>query len=97
MGLMLQPYWTPGIRVPGREAKGGIIGFGDVHTRAHVYRAILEGLAYALREGKERIERRGGRWEGETSGGGVFRARVVVNAAGVAGGGPVGRQDGRAR
>ena len=60
MGLMLQPYWTPGIRVPGREAKGAIIGFGDVHTRAHVYRAILEGLAYALREGKERIERRSG-------------------------------------
>jgi sugar (pentulose or hexulose) kinase len=57
MGLMLQPYWTPGIRVPGREAKGAIVGFGDVHTRAHVYRAILEGLAYALREGKERIER----------------------------------------
>ena len=60
MGLMLQPYWTPGIRVPGREAKGAIIGFGDVHTRAHVYRAILEGLAYALREGKERIEQRSG-------------------------------------
>jgi sugar (pentulose or hexulose) kinase len=34
--------------VPGREAKGAIIGFGDVHTRAHGYRAILEGLAYAL-------------------------------------------------
>lgn len=60
MGLMLQPYWTPGIRLPGREAKGSIVGFGDVHTRAHVYRTILEGLAYALREGKERIERRGG-------------------------------------
>lgn len=58
MGLMLQPFWTPGIRSPGPEAKGAIIGFGDVHTRAHVYRAILEGLAYALREGKERIERR---------------------------------------
>ena len=60
MGLMLQPYWSPGIRVPGPEAKGAIIGFGDVHTRAHVYRAILEGLAYALREGKERIEERSG-------------------------------------
>ena len=60
MGLMLQPYWTPGIKVPGPEAKGAIIGFGDVHTRAHMYRAILEGLAYALREGKERIERRSG-------------------------------------
>ncbi|HZY42839.1 MAG TPA: FGGY-family carbohydrate kinase, partial [Anaerolineae bacterium] len=41
-GLMLQPYWSPGIKVPGPEAKGAIIGFGDVHTRAHVYRAILE-------------------------------------------------------
>ncbi len=58
MGLMLQPYWTPGLRSPGPEAKGAIIGFGDVHTRAHLYRAILEGLAYALREGKDRIEQR---------------------------------------
>ena len=59
-GLMLQPFWNPGIKVPGPEAKGAVIGFGDVHTRAHLYRAILEGLAYALREGKERIEKRGG-------------------------------------
>ncbi len=59
-GLLLQPFWNPGIKVPGPEAKGAVIGFGDVHTRAHLYRAILEGLAYALREGKERIEKRGG-------------------------------------
>jgi sugar (pentulose or hexulose) kinase len=58
MGLTLQPYWSPGIKVPGPEAKGAVIGFGDVHTRAHLYRAILEGVAYALREGKERTERR---------------------------------------
>lgn len=58
MGLILQPYWSPGVKVPGPEAKGAIIGFGDVHTRAHLYRAILEGLAYALREGKERSEQR---------------------------------------
>jgi sugar (pentulose or hexulose) kinase len=55
MGLMLQPYWSPGTRQPGPDAKGAIIGFGDVHTRAHLYRAILEGLAYALREGSTRI------------------------------------------
>lgn len=57
MGLMLQPYWSPGTKEPGPEAKGAIIGFGDVHTRGHVYRAILEGLAYALREGRERTEK----------------------------------------
>lgn len=60
LGLTLQPYWTPGVRTPGREAKGAIVGFGDVHTKRHVYRAILEGLAYGLREGGERIERRSG-------------------------------------
>lgn len=58
MGLLLQPYWSPGVRVPGPEAKGAIIGWGDVHTRAHLYRAILEGLAYALRDGLERTARR---------------------------------------
>lgn len=57
-GLILQPYWSPGLKMPGPEAKGAIIGFGDVHTRAHFYRAILEGLAYALREGSGRIEKR---------------------------------------
>jgi len=60
MGLTLQPYWSPGARDPGPEAKGAIIGFGELHGRAHIYRAILEGLVYALREGCERIERRGG-------------------------------------
>lgn len=60
MGLVLQPYWSPGVKVPGPEAKGAVIGFGDVHNRAHLYRAILEGLAYALREGKERSEKRSG-------------------------------------
>ncbi len=60
LGLTLQPFWSPGLRVPGPEAKGAVIGFGDVHTRAHLYRSILEGLAYALREGAERTSRRSG-------------------------------------
>jgi len=60
MGLIVQPYWSPGVRMPGPDAKGAMIGFGDVHTRAHIYRAIIEGLAYALREGKERTEKRSG-------------------------------------
>lgn len=60
MGLMLQPYWSPGVKVPGREAKGAMIGFGDVHTRAHVYRAIIEGIAYALKEGMMKTQHRSG-------------------------------------
>ncbi|MGH8491692.1 MAG: FGGY-family carbohydrate kinase [Moraxellaceae bacterium] len=58
MGLMLQPYWSPGVRDPGREAKGALIGFGDVHDRSHVYRAIVEGLMYALRDSGEKIQKR---------------------------------------
>jgi sugar (pentulose or hexulose) kinase len=60
LGLMLQPYWGNDID-SGPEAKGSIIGFGDVHTRAHLYRALLEGVAYELRHGAERIERRSSR------------------------------------
>ena len=59
-GLVLQPYWSPGLRIPGLEARGAIIGWTDRHTRADLYRAILEGLAFALREGKERCELRSG-------------------------------------
>ncbi len=58
LGLMLQPYWSPGLKQPGPEAKGAIVGFGDVHTRPYLYRAIIEGLAYALREGADRTNHR---------------------------------------
>ncbi|NVJ59201.1 MAG: carbohydrate kinase [Gammaproteobacteria bacterium] len=57
-GLMLQPYWSPGVRYPGPEARGAIIGFTDAHTKAHIYRALLEGIAFGLRHGKEKMERR---------------------------------------
>jgi sugar (pentulose or hexulose) kinase len=59
-GLVLQPYWSPGLKHPGPEARGAVIGFSAGHTRAHLYRAILEGLAYALREGAERTSKRSG-------------------------------------
>ena len=54
-GLVLQPYWGPGLSRP--LAKGAVIGFSDVHTKEHFYRAIIEGIAYALREGLESIEK----------------------------------------
>lgn len=60
MGLTLQPYWSPGVKIPGHEAKGAVIGFGDVHTRAHLYRSILEGLTYALKDGMLLTQKRTG-------------------------------------
>jgi len=53
---MVQPLWGSGIRKP--YAKGAIIGFSDVHTRTHIYRAIIEGIGFALLEGIEAIEKK---------------------------------------
>jgi sugar (pentulose or hexulose) kinase len=57
-GLIMQPYWTAGLKTP--AARGAVIGFGDAHERAHLYRAIIEGLAFGLKEGLEKIERASG-------------------------------------
>lgn len=87
LGLMLQPYWSPGIRNPGREAKGALIGFGDVHGRSHVYRAIIEGLLYALRDSGERVQKRTGHrlTRLRVSGGGAQSDGVVKIAADIFG------------
>ena len=37
-----------------------MIGFGDVHSKAHVYRGVIEGLAFALRDALEKMEGAGG-------------------------------------
>ncbi|MDO4380079.1 MAG: FGGY-family carbohydrate kinase [Clostridia bacterium] len=58
-GLVLQPYWTPGIANP--LAKGAMIGFSDVHTRRHFYRAIIEGIDLALLDGIKMMEKRSGK------------------------------------
>lgn len=58
MGLLVQPYWHPRENDP--LSKGAIIGFSGVHTRKHVYRAIIEGIAYELRRLGELIATRSG-------------------------------------
>ena len=57
-GLLVQPYWGPGLTTP--EARGLMMGFSDMHTRHHMYRAIVEGIDFALLEGLENMERRAG-------------------------------------
>lgn len=56
-GLVFQPYFTPGVVMP--KARGAIIGLSDVHTRAHIYRAIIEGINFALMDGLYTMQRRG--------------------------------------
>lgn len=55
-GLVMQPYFTPGVSMP--NARGAIIGFSDVHTRIHLYRAIIEGINFSLYEGLKNLEKR---------------------------------------
>ncbi len=56
MGLVVQPYWGAGLGLP--HAKGAMIGFGDIHTKDHIYRAVIEGLGFGLYEGIEKIEKK---------------------------------------
>ena len=55
-GLVLQPYWGPGLARP--NAKGAVVGFSDSSTQEHFYRAIIEGICYALRESLEHFEKK---------------------------------------
>ena len=55
-GLVLEPFWSPGVSNP--NARGTIIGFKDIHTKKHLYRAIIEGIGYGLYEGLLTMEKR---------------------------------------
>jgi sugar (pentulose or hexulose) kinase len=54
-GLLLAPYWSRLGIVPG--AQSVLLGLEKRHTRAHLFRAILEGIAFGLREGQEVLSR----------------------------------------
>lgn len=77
-GLILQPYWAPGLRDPGPEARGAVIGFQDHHGRADLYRAVLEGLIFDLRMGKERLERKAGSMNAVRVSGGGSQSDVAL-------------------
>ena len=57
-GLIFQPYFTPNTTMP--VAKGAVIGFSDMHTRIHIYRAIIEGINFALMDGMRQLEKQSG-------------------------------------
>lgn len=57
-GLLVQPYWTPGIKHP--NSLGAVLGFSDFHTHYHLYKAIVEGLNLELYHSLNKMERRSG-------------------------------------
>lgn len=75
-GLIFQPYFTPGATTP--NARGSVIGFMDIHTRIHIYRAIIEGINFALYEGMQNLEKRlGVKTEGLYLAGGGSRSAEI--------------------
>ena len=56
-GLYVVPYWN-GALTPywDHEARGLMGGFQGVHRRAHIYRAVLEGVAFELRLSQDQVE-----------------------------------------
>lgn len=55
-GLILSPYWGPSLKKP--NARGAIIGFADIHNKYYILRAIIEGIAYSLRDSMETMEKK---------------------------------------
>lgn len=49
-GLLCLPYWT-GAMTPywDGHARGAFVGLSGVHSKAHMYRAVLEGMAFEQR------------------------------------------------
>jgi xylulokinase len=61
-GLLVLPYWNAA-QTPYWDplARGAVVGWHGRHTPAHLYRAVLEGVAFELRLHLERLEAATGR------------------------------------
>jgi xylulokinase len=76
-GLIFLPYLT-GERTPHKDpfAKGAFIGLSLRHTRAHMARAVLEGVAYGMRDSLEIMREMGVPIEQVRASGGGARSAV---------------------
>ncbi len=76
-GVVTWPRWSPTLQDP-NEA-GAVMGLRETHSRAHVFRSMLEGIAFDLRRGQGILEgATGARIEEIRVGGGGSRSDVVV-------------------
>ena len=76
-GLVVWPRWSPSLQQPAET--GVVVGLREVHTRGHLYRALLEGIALDLRRGAELLQRVSGqRLQEIRVGGGGSRSDLSV-------------------
>lgn len=56
-GLITLPYWNA-VQSPYWDAKarGAIVGWRGIHTRAHMYRSILESVCFEMRRNLDHLE-----------------------------------------
>lgn len=55
-GLVFQPYFSTEYSM--MNSRGAMIGLSGIHTRGHIYRAIIEGINYALLDAMETLQER---------------------------------------
>ncbi|WP_027586371.1 xylulokinase [Acidipropionibacterium thoenii] len=60
-GLITLPYWNA-VQSPfwNPVARGAVVGWRGTHSRAHMYRSILESIGFEMRANLDSIERRTG-------------------------------------
>lgn len=82
-GLIALPYFS-GERTPINDpnARGVLAGLTLRHSRAHVYRALLEGVAYGVRHNFEALEASGTPIRSVTAVGGGTRNRTWMHIVG---------------
>lgn len=63
------PFWEP-------ERRGSFLGLGPQHTKAHMYRAIMEGSAFSVRALCERLDEQSGSADQVILAGGGAKSRL---------------------
>ena len=78
-GLLVIPEWYAPTTKP--NAKGMMIGFDDRHTRGHIFKALLEGIVFAIKENLETILKETGIEINEiVVGGGGSKSNIAMQA-----------------
>lgn len=87
-GLLMLPYFS-GERTPinDPQARGVVVGLNLAHTREHLFRAVLEGVAYGIRHNLETFQQIGAPINRVIAVGGGTKSRtwlqIVSDVAGV--------------
>lgn len=89
MGLVMLPYFS-GERTPINDplARGVVAGLTLAHTRGHLYRAALEGVAYGVRHNLDTLREAGARAARLVAVGGGTRSRLWLDIVSSVSGAP---------